>query len=306
MCIRLLSTDVGSGKSFVLMVHLPCAGQVLKHLPSGLEPAIQQAQLLRLVQAVLSKIPPRRQRPQHACGAAGGVAVEAAKAKDNVHDGPNTPQSVLRVASIASSDADVPPSSDGASSRHSSHDGSVQMLEGSPHTFGQRTSDSGKHAAAAIAGGAGACATALQDDNDDVGVLQLEPDIRGDLNAVTEVELRLAKAAMDAGFLANQLKPGDPGYVWDKEVEFGDAMAPNEWDSDEESVGENGNEGSSGGHSAAHGRSASEPQLASANMQQSTSKGCDAASEASLVSVPDEDISFGEGGSDLELELPGF
>ncbi|KXZ49924.1 hypothetical protein GPECTOR_19g375 [Gonium pectorale] len=56
-----------------------------------------------------------------------------------------------------------------------------------------------------------------------------------DLNKVTEVELRMAKAAMENDFRKNQLKPGDPGYVYDKQEDFGPPTEDNDWDeSDEE------------------------------------------------------------------------
>lgn len=35
---------------------------------------------------------------------------------------------------------------------------------------------------------------------------------------MTEVELKMAKAAMDEHFCKNRLKPGDPGYEYDKQV----------------------------------------------------------------------------------------
>lgn len=45
-------------------------------------------------------------------------------------------------------------------------------------------------------------------------------DVPEDLNRVSEEELRRAKEAMNATFEANALKPGDPGYVHDKAVDF--------------------------------------------------------------------------------------
>jgi hypothetical protein len=35
---------------------------------------------------------------------------------------------------------------------------------------------------------------------------------------------------MELEFEKNRLKPGDPGYVWNKEVEFTPAEEENEWD----------------------------------------------------------------------------
>lgn len=51
-----------------------------------------------------------------------------------------------------------------------------------------------------------------------------------DLNRVTEVELKLAKMNMEGDFRRNQLRPGDPGYEYDKQIEFGPAVEKNEWD----------------------------------------------------------------------------
>ncbi|GIL70347.1 hypothetical protein Vretimale_3467 [Volvox reticuliferus] len=51
-----------------------------------------------------------------------------------------------------------------------------------------------------------------------------------DLNKVTEVELKLAKQVMEADFQKNQLRPGDPGYVYDKQEEFGPPTEVNDWD----------------------------------------------------------------------------
>eukprot|EP00955_Chlamydomonas_euryale_P107159 365747-Chlamydomonas_euryale.AAC.36 len=55
-----------------------------------------------------------------------------------------------------------------------------------------------------------------------------------DLNHVTELELRMAKARMDQAFNQNRLRPGDPGYVYDKEVDFAPATENNDWDEDDE------------------------------------------------------------------------
>jgi centrosomal protein CEP19 len=38
---------------------------------------------------------------------------------------------------------------------------------------------------------------------------------------VTDVELKMAKVVMDHAFVANQLKPGDPGFEYDKQVGSG-------------------------------------------------------------------------------------
>lgn len=52
-----------------------------------------------------------------------------------------------------------------------------------------------------------------------------------DLNKVTEDELEERKAEMDILFEANRIKPGDKGYEYDREVEFGGAKIESGWDS---------------------------------------------------------------------------
>lgn len=42
--------------------------------------------------------------------------------------------------------------------------------------------------------------------------------LSADLNSVSEDVLRKAKSQMNAAFENNRLKPGDPGYVYDKRV----------------------------------------------------------------------------------------
>ena len=59
-----------------------------------------------------------------------------------------------------------------------------------------------------------------------------------DLNRVSDEELARRKAEMDLGYEANRLKPGDEGYVYNKEVEFGDMKMESGWDSDADSCGE--------------------------------------------------------------------
>ena len=40
---------------------------------------------------------------------------------------------------------------------------------------------------------------------------------------------------MSGAFENNRLKPGDPGYVWDKQVDFDPpAEGDNDWDSEED------------------------------------------------------------------------
>lgn len=53
-----------------------------------------------------------------------------------------------------------------------------------------------------------------------------------DLNKVSQEVLLEKKAEMDVLFEANQLKPGDKGYEYDKEVEFGGSKIESGWDSD--------------------------------------------------------------------------
>lgn len=54
-----------------------------------------------------------------------------------------------------------------------------------------------------------------------------------DLNAVTEDELQQKKVEMDVLFEANRIKPGDPAYVYDKEMEFDDKLKiESGWDTD--------------------------------------------------------------------------
>ena len=54
----------------------------------------------------------------------------------------------------------------------------------------------------------------------------------GDLNAVSEEQLKAAKAEMDVLFQKKALRPGDPGYVHDKRVEAPAELEDNEWDDD--------------------------------------------------------------------------
>lgn len=50
------------------------------------------------------------------------------------------------------------------------------------------------------------------------------------------MELKAAKAAMEEDFKRHQLRPGDPGYEYDRQLEFAPPTEKNEWDdsSDEE------------------------------------------------------------------------
>ena len=53
-----------------------------------------------------------------------------------------------------------------------------------------------------------------------------------DLNKVSDEELAKRKAEMDRGFEANRLKPGDEGYQYDIEKNFGGEKIESGWDSD--------------------------------------------------------------------------
>ena len=53
-----------------------------------------------------------------------------------------------------------------------------------------------------------------------------------DLNKASDKHLEKRKAEMDVQFEANRLRPGDKGYVYDKEVEFGQPQIESGWDSD--------------------------------------------------------------------------
>jgi len=55
----------------------------------------------------------------------------------------------------------------------------------------------------------------------------------GDLNAVTEEENALAKAAMSRRFEENRLRPGDAEYQYDRRVEFQPTEGA-DWDDDED------------------------------------------------------------------------
>lgn len=43
-----------------------------------------------------------------------------------------------------------------------------------------------------------------------------------------------AKRIMDTKFEANRLKPGDPGYVWDKAVDFDTPTETADWDEEDD------------------------------------------------------------------------
>jgi len=71
-------------------------------------------------------------------------------------------------------------------------------------------------------------------DNDGSNPYRAAPILAMDLNRVSPEELAKAKEAMDVEFRRRQLKPGDPGFVYDKREEFvADPNATNEWDEEE-------------------------------------------------------------------------
>ena len=55
-----------------------------------------------------------------------------------------------------------------------------------------------------------------------------------DLNKLSTEELDMAKEAMNVGFLRNAKRPGDEGYEYDKQVDFGKPTEDNDWDSSTE------------------------------------------------------------------------
>lgn len=65
-----------------------------------------------------------------------------------------------------------------------------------------------------------------------------------DLNKMTTEELAEHKAKMDGGFLQNQKKPGDAGFVYDVRVDFDAGTAdPSGWDDSEEDIDPDGSTG---------------------------------------------------------------
>ena len=51
-----------------------------------------------------------------------------------------------------------------------------------------------------------------------------------DLNKAPDEILEIAKKKMDVNFHINQIKPGDPGYQWNVDVEFDHPQEISEWD----------------------------------------------------------------------------
>ena len=63
-----------------------------------------------------------------------------------------------------------------------------------------------------------------------------------DLNKLTDTELKAHKAAMEVMFQKNAVKKGDPGFQYDKRIDFkytAEEVADNSWDESDDS-GEEG------------------------------------------------------------------
>lgn len=60
-------------------------------------------------------------------------------------------------------------------------------------------------------------------------------DAEEDLNKANDEYLAQRKSEMDTVFQANQLKPGDSNYIYDKEVEFDGPKIESGWDSGDDS-----------------------------------------------------------------------
>eukprot|EP01116_Phalansterium_solitarium_P011327 TRINITY_DN26970_c0_g1_i1.p2 TRINITY_DN26970_c0_g1~~TRINITY_DN26970_c0_g1_i1.p2 ORF type:complete len:191 (+),score=55.44 TRINITY_DN26970_c0_g1_i1:732-1304(+) len=59
-----------------------------------------------------------------------------------------------------------------------------------------------------------------------------------DLNKLGDAELKAAKSQMDTAFEATRLKPGDPGYQYDKRIEFKPAAEASDWDDGDDDIEE--------------------------------------------------------------------
>lgn len=55
-----------------------------------------------------------------------------------------------------------------------------------------------------------------------------------DLNKLDDYELDKRKADMDKDFEKNRLRPGDDGFVYDKEVDFTAGKMESGWDDEDE------------------------------------------------------------------------
>lgn len=60
-------------------------------------------------------------------------------------------------------------------------------------------------------------------------VLEFDVSEDTDLNKVSDIELKMAKQKMDEEFNKNRVKPGDPDYVYDKQVQRGSSCGHRLW-----------------------------------------------------------------------------
>ena len=71
----------------------------------------------------------------------------------------------------------------------------------------------------------------MDDDDDDWGELDEDIDYnKKDLNKLSRSEVEKHKKEMDVEFNKNALKPGDAGFVYEKEVDFVPGNEKNEFD----------------------------------------------------------------------------
>lgn len=75
-------------------------------------------------------------------------------------------------------------------------------------------------------------------DGSDAARLRDETARLGDLQAVSEADLARAKSLMSEGYEKHRLRPGDPGYVYDRRVDFQEPAHDNDWDDDLEDLGD--------------------------------------------------------------------
>ena len=101
----------------------------------------------------------------------------------------------------------------------------VELVSAAVAPATERSSSSAPSALSA----AGAPATARPITPQAASVLPV-PSIPDDLQRVSERVLRDAKARMDIAFNAVTLRPGDPGYTYDRRIEFQAPRQASEWD----------------------------------------------------------------------------
>ena len=61
----------------------------------------------------------------------------------------------------------------------------------------------------------------------------LSPSAFADLNKASDEELKAAKDRMSVEFEKRRLRPDDPNYVWDKQVDF-KPQEPSDWDEEDD------------------------------------------------------------------------